>query len=705
MRIRRVLTTSVLVGVLALGAAAAKDPEVSTDPVPPVSRGDVFQRIDPELSKAQSLVTRADQLLAEGRQDDAIELLHRVVAMELPAMRESDKLVAEAYLRLGDVYGDPTRAPLKAVVFYGSAIERLSMDDDAVVISETLRRISSIYLSAGDEAASARIEGMLVDIATGNPPAEFGLVPSDPGATTRDAGDDTCDMSIAVAVPHAEQMSINPAFDENWRDFTLTEPRVVRIETLDADTLKDTVLELWDGCPGTSIDFDDDGGPGLLSLIESDCLEPGTYYVEVRAFSAGTPQNFTLSITDEACPTPPLPDQYEPDNEPAQAGKIGFRNNGNGEGNQNGRDNKQIQRHSIFPAPDLDYVYFGLSRNNWVNIETLGVDGGNPDTVIGLTNEGGVLHAVNDDRAAGQFTSQLRACLPAGNWFVPILPFFFDDEFDYDVLVDVEGSCLFETEPNGQCSLATPITLGEVWNGIHAPQGLTFETDWFSFEIEETSFVSIETSGYDDFDVDTYLELYNACGGSLLDSDDDGGPGFTSRIDILLDPGTYYLLNRLSPIALASGVTYPYSLTITASEPPLAEIEPNNSCGQANAVELGDSVEASISPIGDYDSFLLSVPSEGLIDIETTGGSGDTVLSIADSAGNVQIGCDDDDGEGFFSKWSCCLPAGDYCVSVKDWGNNSTISSYTINFTDLGSCTPNEPLVCDIAMVAQCSPF
>jgi hypothetical protein len=483
----------------------------------------------------------------------------------------------------------------------------------------------------------------------------------------------------------------------------------VVIETLDADTSKDTKLDLYAGCDGGTpsglIDTDDDGGPGLLSLIETDCLDPGQYFVKVYAFSDRTPENFTFSVTDAPCPIPPEVDEYEPDDEAGLATLIGFRNNGTGEGNQFGRDNKQIQRHSFYPAPDLDWFTFGLSRANWVNIETFGVEGEDPDTIMGVTNDGGVLIAVGDDKPNGDATSQLRFCLPPGDWFVPVLPFFGDEEFYYDMLVDVEGACLFEDEPNGSCALANAITTGEIWNGLHAPGGLTFEDDWFSFTIEETANVTIETDGYDDFDVDTYLELYDSCGGALLAADDDGGPGFLSKIDVVLEPGTYYLRNRLSPIAFATGVTYPYSLTVTLSEPPAMEMEPNDNCGEANPAAFGDSIQGSISPAGDQDYFLLTMPEDGLVEIETNGPSGDTVLNIASTDGSTQIGCDDDDGDGLFSKWSCCLPAGSYCVGVKDYGNNSTIATYNIDFRDLGTCAPGDPLVCDISTSPQCNPF
>jgi len=312
---------------------------------------------------------------------------------------------------------------------------------------------------------------------------------------------------------------------------------------------------------------------------------------------------------------------------------------------------------------------------------------------------------VADDKEPGVGTSQMGFCLPPGDWFVPILPFDGADEFAYDILVDVEYPCLFEDEPNGRCDMATEMTTGDTWYGLHEPSGLTFEDDWWTFTIDEGALVSIETGAFDSFTSDTFLELYDDCGGPLLAIDDDSGEGLLSKIERVLDPGTYYVKMTLSPFAFTSGETWDYSITVTLAEPPLAEMEPNDNCGEANAVNLGDGLLASIDPAGDQDYFLLTVPADGFVEIETDGPVGDTVLNIASMDGSVQIGCDDDAGNGLFSFWGCCLPAGDYCVAVKDYANNGVIATYTIDFRDRGTCSPNDPLQCSISSSSQCNPF
>ncbi len=319
---------------------------------------------------------------------------------------------------------------------------------------------------------------------------------------------------------------------------------------------------------------------------------------------------------------------------------------------------------------------------------------GDGDTIIGLSNSGGQLLAVNDDGGVG-LSSLLELCLPdGGDWFVAVVPFSSSDTFDYDIAVDAEYPCNFEAEPNGVCGQANEMEPGVVYSGLQTAAGVA-ENDYWSFTLDSQQYVEIETSGWDVFAVDTFLELYDGCPGNLLAADDDAGDGFLSKISAVLDPGTYYVNVTVSPFAVGSN--YPYDVTLSLSEPPLFESEPNDSCATANAAFLGDEILASIDPVGDRDNFLLSVPADGFVQIETDGPSGDTVLQISSADGSTVIGCDDDAGPGLFSSWGCCLPAGDYCVTVRDFGDNSTISSYSATFTDLGACTPSNPPVCSVA--------
>jgi hypothetical protein len=399
------------------------------------------------------------------------------------------------------------------------------------------------------------------------------------------------------------------------------------------------------------------------------------------------------------------PDEYEPDNDISSANRIGFRNNGVGQGNQHGRDNSQIQTHTLFPDAsnlydDIDVVKFELNRPSWVRMETSETDDpSNADTIIGLTNAGGAVLAFDDDGGDG-LASKLELCLSADEWFVTSVGYYVGDTFEYDIAVDVDHSCPFETEPNVTCEAADPIGFDEVLYATHTPGFIAGDMDWFSFTVEEPTFVAIATDSTTG--ADTVIGLFEGCpDGLLLDSDDDGGPGFLSLIEIALEPGTYYVAS----LAYSASYFQAYSISVQESEPPLMESEPNNFCSEANPAALDTTVEASIDPFGDFDFFLLTVPTAQVVEIETS--PLDTVMNLSSADGSTGYACDDDSGSAAFSsRIFCCLEAGDYCVGVKGW-TTSTTGDYEIDFRGGIECEPLDPPVCtaDGSPYGKCDPF
>ena len=350
-----------------------------------------------------------------------------------------------------------------------------------------------------------------------------------------------------------------------------------------------------------------------------------------------------------------------------------------------------VQHHTIFPAGDVDFVTFNLVRPTQVRIETEGPP--TADTVMGLSTSFGMLFAINDNKDPNSLTSRLDFCLPPGDWYVPTIGFNTAETFNYEIFVDAMENCPFEVEPNALCDMAQMIPLNSRVSGLQTSGGVA-ENDWFSFTLQHEQLVTIETHGWDEFAVDTFLILQEGCPGTVIEANDDGGAGFLSRIQLTLPGGTYYVDVTVSPFSI--GANFPYDLTIAAIDPPVSEQEPNNSCTQGNPMILDETVLAAISPIGDRDNFTLTLPADGIVEIETAGGVGDTVLQISSMDGSTVIGCNDDGGDNLFSKWSCCLLAGEYCVTVKDFDDSQVIPGYTVDFRDLGTCVPDPSGSCPI---------
>ncbi len=102
--------------------------------------------------------------------------------------------------------------------------------------------------------------------------------------------------------------------DTDWTSFTLTAASDVRLESSGFDNgngngeVIDTTMTLYDAS-FVQIDFNDDGGIGLYSLISQTALAAGTYYVEIDGFgTTGTRMGgYLLEIDCDGVPFFPAP--------------------------------------------------------------------------------------------------------------------------------------------------------------------------------------------------------------------------------------------------------------------------------------------------------------------------------------------------------------------------------------------------------------
>ena len=112
--------------------------------------------------------------------------------------------------------------------------------------------------------------------------------------------------------------------------------------------------------------------------------------------------------------------------------------------------------------------------------------------------------------------------------------------------------------------------------------------------------------------------------------------------------------------------------------------EPDDSSGQANWINDGDTQNHTIGPIGDDDWVKFYLDSDSSITLETSGPSGDTWMVLYDS-GLTEIDHDDDSGPGYFSYIDrVCgddpLPSGNYYVKVSEYLGWRQIPTYDITF-------------------------
>jgi hypothetical protein len=302
---------------------------------------------------AGQLVTRAQYFAQRGDTARAISTLQQVLSMDLVSSPENDKIRFFANRQLAQLYEGTDHKQVHylgaALQFASTAGEREEIEDQILALGGDVFDVTfsngASYTSTSKAKAQARTHN---DCSTADPaPVGAGFVLIVPGVT--------------IPATH------------DWFVFDITDPggQVASIQTAGWDT----DLTLWTGtCDALEfVQFDDDsGGPDFSSLINTDCIDPGTYYIELGGWLdivAGGAYELRVDLDD--CPQDLPLDKYEPDNDPTESTGIGQPNSAPPDhSNHWGRVNKQTQDHSIALGGDDDTVRFNLTRNERVRAST-----------------------------------------------------------------------------------------------------------------------------------------------------------------------------------------------------------------------------------------------------------------------------------------------------------------------------------------------
>ena len=117
------------------------------------------------------------------------------------------------------------------------------------------------------------------------------------------------------------------------------------------------------------------------------------------------------------------------------------------------------------------------------------------------------------------------------------------------------------------------------------------------------------------------------------------------------------------------------------------DFETDDDFDSASLINLGDVQNRSICPVGDQDFAQFTLDDVTNVIIETSGESGDTMLTLYDETFNELARNDDKQSGVYFSliKYPN-LPSGIYYIKVEEFGNNQEIGAYTLS---LQTCTPD----------------
>lgn len=173
-----------------------------------------------------------------------------------------------------------------------------------------------------------------------------------------------------------------------------------------------------------------------------------------------------------------------------------------------------------------------------------------------------------------------------------------------------------------------------------------------TLEIEESGLyiINLTSNAFD-----TTLGL---SGNGVSQQDDDGGDGTNSRIQAVLEPGSYELAVGSYGSSDVSGM---YTLSVESRELP-----GDGSLREGGPLEVGETISGMLQ--SDQATFTLSVEEAGLFTFDLSSEHFDTKIFVEGNGISLE---DDDGGDGVNSLLETPLEPGEYTVRVQAYGSGS----------------------------------
>ncbi|HMQ86291.1 MAG TPA: T9SS type A sorting domain-containing protein [Flavilitoribacter sp.] len=473
-------------------------------------------------------------------------------------------------------------------------------------------------------------------------------------------------LSIGVS----NNASINPANDNDFFKFTITQPGVVIISVTNVPANIDMDYEFFNE-QGISV-YSTNFGDGQNFVIDGLLCNPGTYAFRLGD-NEGNPAQYTVRVEFD------ISDVYECNNSLPAATLIPLATN---------------ICASIYDENDNDFYQFIINQPGVVKITVSNVPA-NIDMDFEFFNEQGISVGSLFYGDGENFVVDALLCNPG------IYRFRLADNegnpAQYCVRVD------FDISDNYECnnSLAT---------AAHIPLATTIcasiydenDNDYYEFDITQPGVVKISVFNVP-ANIDMDYEFFNELGisvGSIFFGD---GENFIVY-GLLCNPGTY-------AFRLADNEGNPAQYCVRVDFDTTDLYECNNSLSTAQPVQLATNICASINPENDNDYYKFEITQPGVVKITVFNVPANIDMDyeffneLGLSTGSLFYG----DGENFIVTGLLCNP-GTYAFRLADNEGNSAQYCFRIDFdtTDIFECNQDinsaEPILCNVPVFASINP-
>ncbi|MBN1686287.1 MAG: pre-peptidase C-terminal domain-containing protein [Spirochaetales bacterium] len=206
----------------------------------------------------------------------------------------------------------------------------------------------------------------------------------------------------------------------------------------------------------------------------------------------------------------------------------------------------------ILPSTDEDWYYIDIAEIPGENVILSVQTAGDLDTYLDLYDGDGIELFSNDDGGDGENARIDMFLEKPGRFYARVIHYDGTEQGEYQILADFTSATPDQYEPDDSRTGARSIDFGMPQERNFTPSD---DQDWVTFELAETSTVTIATYG----DVDTFLKLFDRVG-NMIAEDDDSGNDYNASIERMLQRGKYYV--RVNQVEIDSFFGAEYRLEI-----------------------------------------------------------------------------------------------------------------------------------------------
>ncbi|MCP4573628.1 MAG: hypothetical protein GY838_14815, partial [bacterium] len=206
-----------------------------------------------------------------------------------------------------------------------------------------------------------------------------------------------------------------------------------------------------------------------------------------------------------------------------------------------------------------------------------------------------------------------------------------------------------ESEANDSAATADVLPPLDYGDGDLSPTGdIDFWTNGYSAGVDDLAFAYVDTSGSSS-GTDSQLNVYANDGTTLIEFDDDAGPGLTSCVAGAVVPQAGNVYYRINEYEDNNEIT-PYLLCAGIAGATAAETESNDTAGTADALSWATPVMTGTLPGGDTDYFSFQADAGDVLavivddDPDDDANQLDTDITIVDTDGVSVLATGDNQG-------------------------------------------------------------